>query len=345
MRRRVGSVAVLTAGVLSYFLAPTWTGLVADEPPASAAKTSAVKKPEQGDPSLFLRVLRDKAGTPTAMQTAVVRYIGQGGKYDGVTVDLIGAVHVGEQTYYHELNELFTRYEALLYELVAPKGTKIPKGGGGRSGHPVGLLQHGMSDALGLVHQMNEVDYTKKNFIHADMTPDEFSKSMEKRGESWLGMAFRAMGQGIAAQSQGGGGSEFEMLLAAFDKHPEVKLKRAFANQFQDMDAMLDAFGDEEGSTIITERNKKALEVLKKQLDKGKKNVAVFYGAAHLPDMHQRLLTEFGLKLATTQWLTAWDMSEPDGKKPAAKEQGGDKPKVEEKKPATTKKSTRRTKK
>lgn len=295
---------------------------------AGAEDKPAAKKadPTVAEQSQFLRVVRDKAGTPTAMQTAVVRYTGQ----DGVTVDLIGAVHVGEKTYYAALNKLFTDYEAMLYELVAPKGTKIPKGGRGRSAHPIGLLQHGMSDALGLVHQMNEVDYTKKNFIHADMTPDEFAESMAKRGESWVGMAFRAMGQSIASQGAAGGvAAEFEMLAAMFDQHPEVRLKRAFANQFSNMEDLIDAFGDDEGSTIITERNKKALEVLQKQLSKGKKNVAIFYGAAHLPDMHHRLLTDFGLKLATTQWLTAWDMSEPDDAEPVKKKA------VDEAKPTT----------
>lgn len=307
MHRRHWWLPLFCVASASLLCANVEPGRSEDKP---APKNSA---PAVAPQSQFLRVVRDKAGTPTAMQTAVVRYTGK----DGVTVDLIGAVHVGEKSYYAALNKLFTDYEAMLYELVAPKGTKIPKGGKGRSAHPIGLLQHGMSDALGLVHQMNEVDYTKKNFVHADMTPEEFAESMEKRGESWLGMAFRAMGQSIAQQSKGAGGlgAEFEMLAAMFDEHPEVKLKRAFASQFQNMEDLVDAFGDEEGSTIITERNKKALEVLKKQLDKGKKHVAIFYGAAHLPDMHQRLLAEFGLKLATTQWLTAWDMSEPGLKK------------------------------
>jgi hypothetical protein len=327
MKRRHWLLPLFCVASSAAFVLPTLDRARSEDKPAAQKSAPAVAEQSQ-----FLRVVRDKSGTPTAMQTAVVRYTGK----DGVTVDLIGAVHVGEKSYYAALNELFTEYEAMLYELVAPKGTKIPKGGGGRSGHPVGLLQHGMSDALGLVHQMNEVDYTKKNFVHADMTPDEFAESMAKRGESWLGMAFRAMGQSIAAQGNaaGGIGSEFEMLAAMFDSHPEVKLKRAFANQFQNMEDLVDAFGDEEGSTIITERNKKALEVLKKQLGKGKKHIAIFYGAAHLPDMHQRLLTEFGLKLATTTWLTAWDMSDPSDAKPVDKKVSDDAPASAKKKSA-----------
>jgi hypothetical protein len=306
----------------------------ANAKPDTVEKKSADVKPV--DESTFLRILRDPAGTPTAMQTAVAHYVATEGKFAGATVDLIGAVHVGERTYYHKLNELFTKYESLLYELVAPKGTRIPKGGVARSGHPVGVMQHGLSDVLGLVHQMNEVDYTKKNFVHADMTPDEFAASMEKRGESWLTMAFQAMGQGIAAQSQPSSSRpELEMLAALFDKNPEVGLKRAMAKQFEDLDASMDVFGGKEGSTIITERNKKALEVLRKQLGKGKKNVGIFYGAGHLPDMHERLLSEFGLQLTGIEWLTAWDMTD------AAKKAAAAVP-AEEKKPAEAPKRSKR---
>lgn len=294
--------------------------------PASEVKSDAKARAAQ---SQFLRIVRDKAGVPTALETAVVRYTATEGRYAGVTVDLIGAVHVGEKNYYGKLNELFAKYDSLLYELVAPKGTKIPKGGRGGSAHPVGMMQEGMSEMLGLVHQMTEVDYTKKNFVHADMTPAEFSAKMDERGESWWTMAFQAMGQGIAQQAKRPDHHpEIEMLVALFDPNREVSLKRAMAKQFEDMEGVMDLFGGEEGSTIITERNKKAFEVLKKQLTKGKKNIGVFYGAGHLPDMHERLLADFGLKLVSTDWLTAWDMS---GKKPAAEET----PKVDDEKKST----------
>lgn len=313
MVRRGWFVSLLIFGFCA-----AWTmfrSLNAAEPAAEAKAAPAKAEAQQ-----FIRVVRDKSGTPTAMQTAVAHYTATAGKYAGVKVDLIGAVHVGERDYYAELNDLFTKYDVLLYELVAPKGTKIPKGEGRRSGHPVGLMQEGMSEMLGLVHQMTQIDYTKKNFVHADMTPDEFSAKMDERGESWWTMAFRAMGQGIAMQAaKPNEHPEFEMLFALFDDHPELRLKRAMAKQFESLEGVMDAFGGEEGSTIITERNKKAFEVLAKQLKRGKKTIGVFYGAGHLPDMHDRLLADFGLKPVGTDWVTAWDMS--GAAKPAPEKQ------------------------
>jgi len=40
----------------------------------------------------------------------------------------------------------------------------------------------------------------------------------------------------------------------------------------------------------------------------GKKSVAVFYGAGHLPDMEKRLAADFGLKREGEKWLTAWSL-------------------------------------
>jgi hypothetical protein len=112
---------------------------------------------------------------------------------------------------------------------------------------------------------------------------------------------------------------EMEMLMAFFDPNKELKLKRALAKQFENMDQMMDAFEGEDGSTIITERNKAALKVLEEQLKAGKKNVGIFYGAGHLPDMDERLRKEFGLERKPPEWLTAWDMRDPPGKGAAAK--------------------------
>lgn len=291
-----------------------------------AEKKAAAKKvaDKKAGPQ-FLRVIRNDRDVPMSLETAVVRYTATEGKYAGTTVDLIGAVHVGDKAYYKTLNKRFADYEALLYELVAKKGTKIPKGGGGGSGHPVGMMQQGMTDVLGLAYQLEEVDYTKKNFVHADMSPKEFDDKMKERGESWMGMFFKMMGQGIAMQAEStkdGESPEMEMLLAMFDSDRDLKLKRALAKQFENMEDMMAGFEGEDGSTIITERNKAAFKVLADELAAGKKKIGVFYGAGHLADMDERLIKEFGLKREATEWLVAWDMSgktTKPAKKPAKK--------------------------
>ncbi|MGD9722489.1 MAG: hypothetical protein AB7O59_13370 [Pirellulales bacterium] len=286
---------------LCYLLAQALgSSSLADEPAALAPR-----------PPKFVRIDRDADRNPLTLQTAVVHYVPQDSTQGPLEVDLVGAVHVGERSYYEALNKLFTQYDVVLYELVAPEGTRIPKGGRS-SGHPVALLQNGMKDALNLEHQMQCVDYTGDNMVHADMSPDEFAKSMSDRGESWAGTLFRMMGAGIAQQSKRqaqGKSPEVDFLSALFSDDRAGAMKRFMAEQFDDVDSVMAALEGPQGSTLISERNKVALEKLREQIAAGKKKIAVFYGAGHLADMEQRLFKDFQLKRAGEEWLTAWNLA------------------------------------
>lgn len=276
---------------------------------ASGAIAAAASKDEGASKSTFLRLARDDKDQPVSMDTAIVRYKAKSPDKQDVTIDLIGAVHIGEKAYYDKLNEEFEQYEALLYELVAPEGTRVPKGGGGGSGHPVALLQNGMKDMLELEHQLEYIDYHKDNFVHADMSPDAFSKSMEDRGESVWTMMFRMMGQQIAQQSKHPSrSSDMDILMSLFDKNRALTLKRLMAEQFEDMDGAMSALEGPGGSTLITERNKVALKVLAEQIGAGKKRIGIFYGAGHMPDMEKRLIKDLGATRDTERWLVAWDL-------------------------------------
>jgi hypothetical protein len=271
--------------------------------PAKAKKA----KPKQEQASKFLRIVKDKKGQPLSMDTSIVRYESRADAENGVTVDLVSAVHIGDKKYFEELNKAFDDYEVVLYELVAPEGTRVPKGGA-PADHPVAVVQHGMKDLLELEYQLSEIDYTRENFVHADMSPDEFSKSMADRGESVMGMLFKAMGQSLAQQSSADATTDLEVLGALFAADRPLKLKRVMATQFEDLEKAVSAFGGADGSTILTERNKAALRVLKKQIAAGKKKIAIYYGGAHMPDMSKRLETEFDLAPKSERWITAWDL-------------------------------------
>jgi hypothetical protein len=276
-----------------------------------AVAGATAKEPKGKDGLKYIRVERDAERAPLALQTSIVEFVPQDGGGAGLQVDLVGAVHVGERTYYEELNRLFETYDVVLYELVAPPGTRVPKGGGGGSGHPVSLLQNGLKEMLGLDHQMQVVDYTRQNLVHADMSPEQFSKSMADRNESFWSLFFRMMGQGIAQQAKQqaeGKSTDFDLLMALFDKNRSLALKRVMAEQFEEMDGMLEALDGPMGSTIITERNKVALEGLRAQIKAGKKRIAVFYGAGHLADMERRLAADFQLKRKGERWLSAWNL-------------------------------------
>lgn len=304
-----GAAATETKGSAPVTAAKEAGDAKAEDRPAADKSSDNAAAEKKGNDAKFIRVRRDEDGKPLALETAVVRYQPTDGAAKMVVVDLIGAVHVGDKTYYDELNKRFADYDVLLYELVAPPGAKIPKGGrnGQASGHPVGAMQDGMKAMLELDHQLDRIDYTAENFVHADMSPDEFSKTMTDRGESFMQMFFRLMGQG-AAQQASGGSKDMAILMALFSRDRAQRMKVAMAEQFENLEGQMAAFDGPEGSTIITERNKKAFEVLSRELKDGKTKIGVFYGAGHLPDMERRLLADFGMKRSGEEWVPAWSL-------------------------------------
>ena len=261
----------------------------------------------------FLRLERNEAGEVLSMDTAIVEFKAAGDENKGVEVTLVGAVHIGEKQYYEQLNKEFDKFDVVLYELVAPKGTRVPKDRSRGGGNPLSMMQNGMQRMLGLEHQLDQIDYQRENFVHADMSPEEFEKSMAERGDNFLAMFFRMVGRDIAEQarqaSQNGGrgnNSDANLLLALINRDGSSSMKRIMAEQFEDLEGAMKVIDGPDGSTLITDRNKKALGVLAEQIKEGKKKIAIFYGAGHLPDMAKRLTHDFHLRRGETRWLKAW---------------------------------------
>lgn len=257
----------------------------------------------------FLRLVRDEDRQPVALQAAIVRHVPADCGKTGPTVDLISAVHVADKDYYGKLNRQFEHYDVVLYELVAPRGTRVPKGGPSGNGSPVSMVQNAMTGVLDLEFQLRGIDYTRPNLVHADMSPEQFARSMRRRGESMLQVFMRMMGYALSQQGNDSAAtSDARLLLAFFDSDRALAMKRVLAEQFSEMEGSLSAINGPDGSTLITERNKVALGVLGKQLAAGKRKIAIFYGAGHMPDLQKRLRDDLGLAPIRTEWLVAWDL-------------------------------------
>ena len=267
----------------------------------------------------FLRLTRDDGDRPVSLDTAIVSYAEtaatarRAGRRAPVQVDLVAAVHVGGRGYYEALNRAFADYDAVLYELVAPPKARVPKPGRKPAG-ALGAAQHGLTRMLGLDFQLDRVDYKAANFVHADLSPKEFDAAMAKRGETWWGVFARLMSE---ASTRAGNeaadvslGDLFGIVFGA-EADRQVRLRRIMAEQFSDMDVLVAAFGGEKGSTLITDRNAAALAVLRDRIARGDVRIAIFYGAAHMPDFDARLRDDFGLQPRDTAWLEAWDLRDP----------------------------------
>lgn len=206
-------------------------------------------------------------------------------------------------------------------------------------------LQTRLSRALGVRFQLEAVDYRRAHFRNSDLT----WKEMERlAGQSGAGTT-EQLSQMKTLLSGGGGaaGSPLAMvasLLGQVETNPAVAqmFRRVLVTALADPEAMAkiqataaaaSANPPKDGAAaaappkptpgqlnniLIAERNKAVVKDLSATLPKlGRgSSVALFYGAAHMADMEQRLVKELGYREAADappRWLTALKASKsPD---------------------------------
>jgi hypothetical protein len=254
----------------------------------------------------FLRFVEDNDGGGK-LETAVAHFVNDKGQ----AVDLVAAVHVGEPKYYAALDKRFAGYDALLYEMVKPKGMGAPEPGH-RSDSMISAFQMMLKDVLELEFQLDGVNYRAKNFVHADLDAETFARLQDERGESILTLMLRSMLDAMARPQEGPEITLTELIVAFTSPDRARHLKMMLGRQFEDLEKQVAGFEGPKGSVIVGERNKRCMEVVKEQLAKGQKKLGVFYGAAHMPDLEKQL-KGMGFKRTSTEWLTAWDMTPKDG--------------------------------
>ncbi len=242
-------------------------------------------------PPAFVRIHQK----PDALQVAITRYT----LPKGVTVDLVGVVHVGEKDYYAALDKRLKGYDAVLFESILDEGNHFTSRR--EAAEAIGLdyephiqMQTDPNDpltrsqielckTLGLEYQSTTMNYDGDNFVHADMTANQFAKAQEKAGPA---KDFFALFQ--------------RHLKDAGPVKDRMALRRIMAGHLGDFES--------DDPIIITARNQVALAVLGKTLKRGKKKIAILYGAAHMPDFDRHLRKDFKAHLDGQNWLTAWKL-------------------------------------
>jgi hypothetical protein len=267
----------------------------------------------------FMRVAKKEGKRqPASFDTAIVRFTDEKKK---IEVDLVAAVHIGDKEYYEELNKIFKRYDAVLYELVAEKGAKPDKTAlqekKGKS--LLSAFQSGMGESLELDFQLEHINYKAQNMVHADLSPSEFANRVADRGDL-IQILYRAIILGIKKGKEGQD-EEIKMqgrlLGTLLASNQSLALKRFFAKEMvSQMDDSIWILGGEEGSAIITDRNAAALKILRKEIKNGKKKIAIFYGGAHLPEFAQSLKKDFKMSPTETTWIVAWDLTSDHSARP-----------------------------
>lgn len=267
--------------------------------------TDPTKSPPAEKGTDFIRFVEEE--TADSLQTGLASYISP----DGVVVDLVGAVHIADKAYFNELNARFRTYDAVLYELVGrpvEQREELKVADGEKKLQWLGQMQETMRKTLELESQLQCIDYKASNFVHADMSTEGFLDTQKEKKENFLMLWMKAaVAQAATADSRKSEPGLVELLAILSHDDSAVELKRMVGQQFDSVEQLMAGIESGNGTVIIGERNRHALEILEKQISAGKKHLAIFYGAAHLPDMEQQLLKK-GYKLQKLDWLKAWDL-------------------------------------
>ncbi len=253
------------------------------------AKEPAVVKTD------FIRVAH--AEENAKLQTANTTY-----EKEGASVTLIGAIHIADQAYYGALNEEFKKYDRLLYEMIGGENlAAFQKQKKKQEKQKFLTRAYGaVAKFLKLTDQKSQIDYSPENFVHADLSLKEFQTLQKARDESILKFALQA---GKETQTESSG--DFSKIMKGLLTGNSNIVKRELIESLGQGDDQIGALSGE--SVIITDRNAKCLEVLTRELKAGHKNCAIFYGAAHFPDMEASLL-KLGFKKTKQRWMTAWNV-------------------------------------
>lgn len=263
-------------------------------------------------PANFVRAtdLKDKL---SAIQTRTVEYKPASGK--GPAIVLVGAAHLGTEEYYQTLQKRLDAATVVLYEGVGL--AEALKAGPGKSGHDLGI-QKQLAETLGLKFQLDVIDYRRPNFKNSDLAVEGVQQEIKQRTknepEAEPNQTFDTLME--ALQGTGKTAEMLQPMLALLGGSEQTRetTRMLFiqvlgrAGEFLDMAKNASPELRDLLDVILTERNQIVLRDLKEQL--GRLNtgdsVAVFYGAAHLPELAAAIQEKLGYTPGLEKWDTAF---------------------------------------
>jgi hypothetical protein len=239
----------------------------------------------------------------------------------GQQVDLIGVVHIADDAYYQALNQRFDRYDSVLFELVgnpkrltetSPQALKQEYEQAYRNEFSLSSLQLAAGKYLNLTFQLGEIDYTKRNMVHADVSTAEFEQMQQERGETMLTLLLRAMNAQFSSGTNTAPMEElnvFSLLRILMSPDSAVEFKKALAKVFDQAESLTELMEGESGSAVLSGRNEVVVRKLREILANPKqRRIAVFYGGGHMPGIEATLIGKLNAKATGEEWLPAWTM-------------------------------------
>lgn len=296
-------------------------------PPAALARFAA-------EP--YMRVTNGATGA-VELQVAVRKLVPANGT--GPVIWLTGASHIGETNYYAQLQKHLDAQALVLFEGIhagrAPEATNAPAAkpdAAPQKSRPVEppaksaertSLQKDLAESLGLVFQLEAINYRGTNFRNSDLSVHELKDLMDKDDEPAAPDSPKEKRKNEAFDhllKAMEGNSLFGMLLKAGFKfvggNPKLQatvklaLIEALGGIRGDLSRMKSLPEDVQRllEVLIQSRNDAVLRDLRAELKRPRPpaSISIFYGAGHMDDLERRIRREFGYRADSDLWLPAF---------------------------------------
>ncbi len=171
-------------------------------------------------------------------------------------------------------------------------------------------IQAELAHALDLEFQLDGIDYAGPGFRVSDMAADELDAAMRERGLDFGVLSDTLGGTSLPARIAAIMLRVIRVLDAMMDGAIADTCKVLLIEMIGDptvLEQSLDQFGEGFAEVVIGSRNQEPVEDLAAIIEKEPevKTVAILYGAAHLPDLAERLVGQLGYELVEEEWLRA----------------------------------------
>lgn len=305
---------------------------------AQAGGDTLARAADTPPPRAYTRVANPDTNT-VQLQIALRKFVPA--QNAGPAIWLAGVMHVGEPAYYAAVQHFLDAQTVVLYEGINPdshphhvhdpaaavtnNSTSKPAADT-NAGYS---MQSALAHSLGLVFQLDAINYERTNFLNSDLSIIQLQSIMSG-------------GQPLAAPGEEGAtDAPFDVLLQIMDGSSFLgslfKLGMQFIAASPKMQAvvkltLIEAVGRLKGDlsdvqglppewkrlikVLIEARNQHLLDDLNAELKKipATGSIAVFYGAGHMDDMEKRITSGLHYRAAEETWLTAFsvDMRKSD---------------------------------
>ncbi len=313
-----------------------WAQTTATNRPVGAALARFAVEP-------FMRVTNGATGA-VELQVAVRKLVPTNGV--GPVIWLTGASHIGETNYYQQLQKHLDAQQLVLFEGIHARGkggatnqvekTNSVAGAKPEPAKPEATepepptkpgertnLQKEMAESLGLVFQLEAINYTGKNFRNSDLSVNEITAMLDKDDEPASPDSPKEKRKNEAFQTllkAMEGNSMFSVLIKAgfkliggnpkFQAMTKLALIEALGGIRGDLSRMKSLPEDMQRlmEVLIQTRNEAVMKDLRVELKRAEPpaSISVFYGAGHMDDLERRVRRELGYRVESELWLPAF---------------------------------------